>query len=268
MKIYVCFDASCKGMKTSLSLPTMVSHFFEAVLMSCRGIIVAAWTNRSRTQMAEGILRHITGGLVFVSSGGTIATGFVHPLAVRAMSEIGVCIKEQSVSTLASLAPQAATYDVYIGIDAPRSAVPYVERSDGEEERPQLKHWTVVEDASDTMQKFKLWSPRDPQIMCELSQRKFQDNIYEGEPLFPVLKSNGLRLKSRVRHEHWEIEELSKRLPLESEAEQLVRFRHARDALVQRASDLVASLEELYGEQLLVRKIVCGLDRTAAPIVK
>ena len=50
--------------------------------------------NSARSQMAEGILRHLAGDRFEASSAGTEAT-YVRPLEVRAMDEIGVDISAQ-----------------------------------------------------------------------------------------------------------------------------------------------------------------------------
>lgn len=55
--------------------------------------------NSARSQMAEGLLRHFAGDRIEVASAGTEATG-VRPLAVRAMTEIGIDIRSQTSKTL------------------------------------------------------------------------------------------------------------------------------------------------------------------------
>jgi arsenate reductase len=55
------------------------------VLILCTG-------NSCRSQMAEAILQKATGELMEVHSAGSKPTGQVHPLAIKAMAEIGVDI--------------------------------------------------------------------------------------------------------------------------------------------------------------------------------
>src|SRR5260370_31465397 len=55
------------------------------VLILCTG-------NSCRSHLAEGILRQKAGDLIRVESAGSKPTGFVHPLAIRAMEEIGIDI--------------------------------------------------------------------------------------------------------------------------------------------------------------------------------
>src|ERR1700724_1961434 len=55
------------------------------VLILCTG-------NSCRSHLAEGIVRQKVGYLIRVESAGSKPAGFVHPLAVRAMKEIGIDI--------------------------------------------------------------------------------------------------------------------------------------------------------------------------------
>lgn len=54
-----------------------------AVLILCTG-------NSCRSHLAEGILRAAAGDLFEVHSAGSNPAGYVHPLAVRVMAEIGI----------------------------------------------------------------------------------------------------------------------------------------------------------------------------------
>jgi arsenate reductase len=55
--------------------------------------------NSARSQMAEGLLRHLGGDHFEVMSAGTEAT-YVRPLAIRAMNELGIDISGQESKTL------------------------------------------------------------------------------------------------------------------------------------------------------------------------
>ena len=55
------------------------------VLILCTG-------NSCRSHLAEGILRQTAGDIITVASAGSKPAGYVHPLAIKAMSEIGIDI--------------------------------------------------------------------------------------------------------------------------------------------------------------------------------
>jgi len=57
------------------------------VLILCTG-------NSCRSHLAEGILRAAVGDLLRVESAGSKPAGYVHPLAIKAMSEIGIDISK------------------------------------------------------------------------------------------------------------------------------------------------------------------------------
>jgi arsenate reductase (thioredoxin) len=54
--------------------------------------------NSARSQMAEGLLRHLSGDRFEAMSAGTEAT-HVRPLAIRAMEEVGIDISDQESKT-------------------------------------------------------------------------------------------------------------------------------------------------------------------------
>ena len=55
------------------------------VLILCTG-------NSCRSQMAEGLINHDLGDTWLAVSAGTAPSGYVHPLAVQAMAELGIDI--------------------------------------------------------------------------------------------------------------------------------------------------------------------------------
>jgi arsenate reductase (thioredoxin) len=64
-------------------------------------ILVLCTGNSCRSHLAEGILRHALGGGFRVESAGSNPAGYVHPLAIRAMAEIGIDISSHHSKHLA-----------------------------------------------------------------------------------------------------------------------------------------------------------------------
>jgi arsenate reductase len=60
----------------------------KRVLFLCTG-------NSARSQMAEGLVNHFLGDEWAAYSAGTAAAGYVHPLAIKAMAELGIDISHQ-----------------------------------------------------------------------------------------------------------------------------------------------------------------------------
>lgn len=68
--------------------------------MSKQNVLFLCTGNSCRSQMAEGLINHFLGEQWQAYSAGTAPAGYVHPLAVRVMSELGVDISNgQSQST-------------------------------------------------------------------------------------------------------------------------------------------------------------------------
>jgi arsenate reductase len=61
----------------------------KRILFLCTG-------NAARSQMADGLARAYHGDVLDVFSAGSRPTGWVHPLAVRALAEIGIDASEQT----------------------------------------------------------------------------------------------------------------------------------------------------------------------------
>jgi arsenate reductase len=55
------------------------------VLILCTG-------NSCRSHLAEGILRAVAGDILTIASAGSKPAGYVHPMAIKAMQEIGIDI--------------------------------------------------------------------------------------------------------------------------------------------------------------------------------
>jgi arsenate reductase len=67
--------------------------------MKKRRILFLCTHNSARSQMAEGLLRHLAADRFEAYSAGTEATR-VRPLAIRAMAELGIDISAQASKTL------------------------------------------------------------------------------------------------------------------------------------------------------------------------
>jgi len=73
--------------------------------------------NSARSQMAEGLLRHLAGDRFEAYSAGTEAT-HVRPLAIRAMDDIGVDISGQESKTLERYLGEPFDYVITVCDDA------------------------------------------------------------------------------------------------------------------------------------------------------
>ena len=62
------------------------------MLTSKPTILILCTGNSCRSHLAEGILRAAVGDVANVQSAGSKPSGYVHPLAVKAMAEIGMDI--------------------------------------------------------------------------------------------------------------------------------------------------------------------------------
>ena len=58
--------------------------------MSKRRVLFLCTQNSARSQMAEGLVNRLLGDQWEAFSAGTRPSGYVHPLAVRAMAELGI----------------------------------------------------------------------------------------------------------------------------------------------------------------------------------
>jgi arsenate reductase len=78
----------------------------KRVLILCTG-------NSARSQMAEGLLRHIAGDRFEVHSAGTIAS-FVRPQAIEAMREIDIDISSHRSRSVDEFAGQSFDYVITV----------------------------------------------------------------------------------------------------------------------------------------------------------
>jgi arsenate reductase (thioredoxin) len=88
----------------------------KRVLFLCTG-------NSCRSHMAEGWLRHLAGDRYESLSAGAKPAGYVHPLAIKAMAEVGVDISQHRSKSIAEFDGQ--TLDVLVTVcDNAREACP------------------------------------------------------------------------------------------------------------------------------------------------
>lgn len=89
-----------------------------------RSVLFVCTHNSARSQMAEGLLRHLYGDFYDVYSAGTERT-FVKPPAIEAMRRAGIDISGHTSKTVADVADVAMDYVVTV-CDSAREACPYV----------------------------------------------------------------------------------------------------------------------------------------------
>ena len=78
-----------------------------------RRVLILCTGNSARSQMAEGILRHIAGDRFDVESAG-IAPSHVRPEAIRAMNEIGIDIRSHRSKSVDEFVDQDFEYVITV----------------------------------------------------------------------------------------------------------------------------------------------------------
>ncbi len=92
------------------------THRMKRVLILCTG-------NSCRSQMAEALWRYLGGNRWEAFSAGSEPAGYVHPLAIDAMADIGVDISGQTSKHVDELAE--ANFDVVVTVcDGAKGACP------------------------------------------------------------------------------------------------------------------------------------------------
>ena len=81
--------------------------------MTRRRVLFLCTHNSARSQMAEGLLRQLAGDRFEVASAGTEATR-VHPLAIRAMRDVGVDLSLHTSKTVDSLLDRPWDYVITV----------------------------------------------------------------------------------------------------------------------------------------------------------
>ena len=85
--------------------------------MPAQRVLFLCTHNSARSQMAEGLLRSLGGDRFDACSAGTEATG-IRPLAITAMTEVGVDISRQTSKTLDAYVEQRFDYVITVCDDA------------------------------------------------------------------------------------------------------------------------------------------------------
>ena len=99
------------------------------VLILCTG-------NCVRSQMAEGLLRHFGGSSYEVHSAGSRPNGYVSPLAIEAMHEIGLDISSHRSKSISEF--EGARFDTVITVcDSAAEECPVFPGS------PERIHWSI-----------------------------------------------------------------------------------------------------------------------------
>ncbi|QDU60338.1 Arsenate-mycothiol transferase ArsC2 [Planctomycetes bacterium Pan216] len=106
----------------------------KRVLILCTG-------NSCRSQMAEGLWREIAAGTWEAASAGSQPSGYVHPLAIEVMNEVGIDISGQTSKSVVEY--QGESFDLVITVcDNAKESCP-VFPSVGE-----VLHWPFEDPAS------------------------------------------------------------------------------------------------------------------------
>lgn len=80
--------------------------------MSLKKVLFLCTGNSARSQMAEGLVNHYLGDQWLARSAGTSPAGYVHPLAIKVMEELGIDISSHRSKSVDEL--DLAEYDIAI----------------------------------------------------------------------------------------------------------------------------------------------------------
>ena len=101
-------------------------------------ILFLCVANSARSQMAEGLARHLLGDAVTVQSAGS-SPSRVHPLAIQAMAEMGIDIRAQQSKSVDTIDP--ASVDLVVTLCAEEVCPVFL----GKAER---RHWPLPDPAA------------------------------------------------------------------------------------------------------------------------
>jgi len=83
-------------------------------LIAMKRVLILCTGNAARSQIAEGLLRHLGGADFDVHSAGTHPAGFVHPLAIETMKERGIDISNHTSKSLSHYDGQSFDYVITV----------------------------------------------------------------------------------------------------------------------------------------------------------
>ncbi len=83
-------------------------------MMNKKRVLFLCTGNSARSQMAEGMVRHCLGDKWEAYSAGIAPAGQVHPLAIQAMSELGIDISGQRPKSVAEF--RGADFDLVVTV--------------------------------------------------------------------------------------------------------------------------------------------------------
>ncbi len=106
-------------------------------------ILFMCVANSARSQMAEGLARDIFGAKAEVASAGS-RPKFVHPLALKALAEIGINISSQSSKSWEDLSPEFREKLNYLITLCAEEVCPVVPGF-----KAQKLHWPLLDPAGD-----------------------------------------------------------------------------------------------------------------------
>ena len=130
-------DALNPAMNASdTALQGAVSHLLEKKVR----VLFLCTHNSARSQMAEGILRQLSEGRIDVQSAGSHPAG-LHPLAVQAMTRMGIDVSRQRSKHFDEFRDQAFDYVVTV-CDRVRESCPTFPGD------PEQVHWSFIDPAA------------------------------------------------------------------------------------------------------------------------
>lgn len=104
-----CPEIGCEAAASPLVTPLWPSGSTAVRTGSNPRVLFLGTRNAARSQMAEGLLRHMAGRRFDVCSAG-VEPSKVHPLAVEVMREIGIDISQQTSKTIEAFRDQHFEY--------------------------------------------------------------------------------------------------------------------------------------------------------------